>query len=80
MSKLNLRSIRETSERLNLCEKSVWNHTAPRGTLPCVRIGSRLLFREEDIDAWIESRAVRPDPESAKCDDPESAVEDANHA
>ncbi len=55
-----LHSIREASELLNLCEKSVWNHAAPRGTLPVVRIGSRLLFRREDIDRWIESRVVRP--------------------
>lgn len=56
-----LLSIREASELLNLCEKSVWNHAAPRGTLPTVRIGSRLLFRREDIDRWIESRVVRPE-------------------
>ena len=54
-----LLSIREASKLLNLCEKSVWNHAAPRGTLPVVRIGSRLLFRREDIDRWIESRVVR---------------------
>ena len=56
-----LLSIREASELLNLCEKSVWNHAAPRGSLPVVRIGSRLLFRREDIDRWIESRVVRPE-------------------
>ena len=54
-----LLSIREASKLLNLCEKSVWNHAAPRGTLPVVRLGSRLLFRREDIDHWIESRVVR---------------------
>ena len=54
-----LLSIREASELLNLCEKSVWNHCCPRGSLPCVRLGSRLLFRREDIDRWIESRVVR---------------------
>ena len=56
-----LLSIGETSHLLNLCEKTVWNHAAPRGTLPVVRIGSRLLFRRADIDAWIESRVVRPE-------------------
>ena len=56
-----LLSIREASELLNLCEKSVWNHAAPRGSLPVVRIGSRLLFRREDIDRWVESRVVRPE-------------------
>ncbi len=56
-----LLSIGETSQVLKICEKSVWNHAAPRGTLPVVRIGSRLLFRPADIDAWIESRVVRPE-------------------
>lgn len=56
-----LLSIREASELLNLCEKSVWNHAAPRGTLPVVRIGSRMLFRREDLGRWIESRVVRPE-------------------
>ena len=60
-----LLSIREASELLNLCEKSVWNHAAPRGSLPVVRIGSRLLFRRDDIDAWVESRVVRPPSSSS---------------
>ena len=55
-----LLSIREASQLLNLCEKSIWNHCCPRGDLLCVRLGSRLLFRREDINAWIESRVVRP--------------------
>ena len=60
-SAIALLSIVETSQLLNLCEKTVWNHAAPRGSLPVVRIGSRLLFRRADIDRWIESRVVRPD-------------------
>ena len=56
-----LLSIRQVSEILSLCEKSVWNNAAPRGSLPTVRIGSRLLFRREDIEQWIESRVVRPE-------------------
>ena len=60
-SAIALLSIGQTSHLLNLCEKTVWNHAAPRGTLPVVRIGSRLLFRRADIDAWIESRVVRPE-------------------
>ena len=55
-----LQNIREVAEDTRLCEKSVWNATAPRGDLPCVKLGSRTLYRPEDVAAWIESRVVRP--------------------
>ena len=61
MPNVALLSIREASQLLNLCEKSVWNHAAPRGTLPVERLGSRLLFRPQDLDRWVESRVVRPE-------------------
>lgn len=54
-----LLSICEVAELLACCEKTVWNRCCPRGDLPCVRIGSRLLFRRSDIDSWVESRTVR---------------------
>lgn len=55
-----LLTIREASKLLNLCEKSIWNHCCPRGDLPCVKLGARLLFRRDDINAWVDSRVVRP--------------------
>ena len=33
---------------------------AQAGRVPCIRLGPRLvLFDEDDIDAWIESRRVK---------------------
>ena len=55
-----LMAIRPVAEWTGLCEKSVWNATAPRGDLPCVKLGSRTLYRPADVEAWIESRVVRP--------------------
>ncbi len=55
-----LKNIREVAEQTRLCEKSVWNATAPRGDLPCVKLGSRVAYRPADVEAWIESRVVRP--------------------
>ena len=52
-------NIRTVAEQTGLCEKSVWNATAPRGSLPCVKLGSRTLYRPADVEAWIESRVVR---------------------
>jgi predicted DNA-binding transcriptional regulator AlpA len=54
-----LSNIREVADQTGLCEKSVWNATAPRGDLPCVKLGTRVLYRPEDVTAWIESRVVR---------------------
>ena len=55
-----LSSIREVADQTGLCEKSVWNSTAPRGSLPCVKLGARILYRPDDVAAWIESRVIRP--------------------
>jgi predicted DNA-binding transcriptional regulator AlpA len=55
-----LLSIREVAEQTGLCEKSVWNATAPRGSLICVKLGSRVMYRPEDVAAWINSSVVRP--------------------
>ena len=53
-------NIRTVAEQTDLCEKSIWNATAPRGDLPCVKLGSRTLYRPEDVEAWIASRVIRP--------------------
>ena len=55
-----LMSIREVAQQTGLCEKSVWNATAPRGELPCAKLGARTLYRPDDVAAWIESRVIRP--------------------
>jgi predicted DNA-binding transcriptional regulator AlpA len=55
-----LLNIREVADQTGLCEKSVWNSTAPRGALACVKMGARVMYRPEDVAAWIDSRVVRP--------------------
>lgn len=39
-----------------ICEKTLWSMTWPRGELPCVRIGRRVLYDPRDITAWIDKR------------------------
>jgi len=48
-----LLTIREAAESLSVCEKTLWNYTRPRGDLPCVRIGNRVLYDPEDLRRWI---------------------------
>jgi len=42
------------AEALSVCEKTLWNHTEPRGTIPCVRMGARVLYAVSDLEAWVE--------------------------
>lgn len=35
-----------------ICLKTLYNVTQPRGTLPCIRIGSRVLYSPDDLRAW----------------------------
>jgi excisionase family DNA binding protein len=51
---------REVAQRLRCSLPQVYAMSS-RGTLPKVKIGSKLLFREEDVDdfvagCWIEAR------------------------
>jgi len=52
--------INEAAEMLGICQKTVYTMTSPRGDLPCVRVGTRVLYSVEDIRAWVESRKTRP--------------------
>ena len=38
---------------LSVCEKILWGLTAPRGPIPCVRIGRAVRYSVEDLRAWI---------------------------
>ena len=43
-----------TTRALSVCDKTLWSMTAPRGDLPAVRIGRRVLYDINDIQAWIQ--------------------------
>ena len=47
---------REAAEAMSICEKTLWSHTQPRGTIPCVRIGARVLYDPVDLRKWIDGR------------------------
>lgn len=50
----------ETAEYLSISRNSLWSWTAPRGTLPCVRIGSSVRYSRVDLDAFIEQSRILP--------------------
>ncbi len=47
---------REAAQALSVCEKTLWSITQPRGNLPCVRIGRRVLYDQRDLLAWIDKQ------------------------
>ena len=52
----NLWSVKETAARLGVSERTLHAHTFPRGTLKCVKIGVRVGFRPETVEAWLKER------------------------
>ncbi len=53
-----LLTIEQTAEKLNVHKRTVWAHTAPRGLLRCVRIGTILRYRPSDVEAFLDVQAV----------------------
>ena len=49
-----LLSAREAAAALGICEKSLWNFSQPRGPIPSVKIGSRVLYSPGDLRKAIE--------------------------
>jgi len=57
-----LLSVVETARALNVSRKKLWEITAPRGDLPCIKIGTRVLYSPADIMAWIERQKCQQHP------------------
>lgn len=50
--------LRNAAKVTGLSERTIWGHTAPRGSLPCVRVGSAVLYRVDDLHRWLAERAA----------------------
>ena len=51
-----LLAAREAAAALSVCPKTLWSITRPRGDLPCVRIGRRVLYDPADLRQWIDAQ------------------------
>jgi predicted DNA-binding transcriptional regulator AlpA len=49
---LLLRS-RDAARALGLSERTLWAYTEPRGSIPRVKVGGRVLYDPEDLRTWI---------------------------
>ena len=44
---------RDAAKALSISERTLWGLTAPRGPIPCVRLGGRVLYSPEALCRWI---------------------------
>ena len=52
---------REAARAMGISERTLWKLTAPRGPIPCVRIGNgkrqTVLYPVANLQAWMSLRA-----------------------
>jgi len=52
---------REAARAMSISERTLWGLTAPRGPIPCVRIGKgkrrTVLYPVANLQAWMSLRA-----------------------
>jgi predicted DNA-binding transcriptional regulator AlpA len=54
-----LLTARDAAALLAVSEKTLWNHTAPRGNcVPAVRFGKTLRYSRAALEKWISDRAA----------------------
>jgi excisionase family DNA binding protein len=56
----NLLSVKETAARLKCSTALVYKWTCARTGPRFVKVGSRVAFRPEDLEAWVSERTVEP--------------------
>ena len=53
-----LASSRQAAHLLSVSERTLWGITSPRGSVPCVRIGSRCLYSPDALRTWIAAQTA----------------------
>jgi excisionase family DNA binding protein len=53
-----LLSAREAAKVLSVSERTLWSWTSPRGTIPTVRLGHRVLYSILALEQWIAAQAA----------------------
>lgn len=62
-----LLSAQEVADSLGVSRNFIYQ-MANRREIPFVKIGSRKLFRPEDLDSWVSSRLIAPQTEPGACE------------
>jgi len=65
---------RDAAKALGISARTLWGLTAPRGPIPCVRIGHgkrrTVLYSTDELRAWLRRQAEAANREGATNDEP----------
>ena len=39
-----------------ICARTLWTLTSPRGPLPCVKIGGRVMYSLRDLEKFVDTQ------------------------
>ena len=56
---VGMMGVKELADYLGISKATVYQYTSSR-RVPYFKLGTRLLFRVDEIDEWVEARARRP--------------------
>jgi len=51
-----LLGVRDAAKALSVCERTLFSLTAPRGPIPAVRLGTRVLYSVVSLQSWIDGQ------------------------
>ena len=49
---------RQVADATGFSQKTIWNHTAPRGQLACVKAGRAVRYTPAAVEHWLEILTV----------------------
>ena len=53
---------RTTAAAMSISERTLFSITEPRGTLRCLRLPGRTMYRPADVTAWLDEQQRNPIP------------------
>ena len=51
-----LLSVKDAAKALGISQRTLWGISAPRGPLPVVRIGTRILYDPDDLARFVQAQ------------------------
>ncbi|MBN2580947.1 MAG: helix-turn-helix domain-containing protein [Pirellulales bacterium] len=48
----------DAAEALSISQRSLWSLTAPRGPIPALRLGNRVLYPVDGLRRWIDAQTA----------------------
>jgi hypothetical protein len=51
----------QAADALQICEKTLWTLTQPRGPIPAIRLGKSVRYSPAALAKWIEEQQAAPE-------------------